>query len=556
MKRNKLIYGAASLLTVAMMTGCSDNYLELAPEVNPTPELLMSTIETARYAINGLGRLQSSQYLSTQGYSGEGGMVVWYGEFPGNDMVHNRWNSTWYVYANFTWQQSSDMKISAYAWIYNYKMIANANVIINNIDNAEGTEKVKETRKFIKAQALTYRANAYLWLVQTYSKRWCDSKNGQTRGVVIRLGDEPDDLECSTVAETYAQIYSDLDQAITLFTESGMDRDSGSSNVWLPNLEVAHAVYARAALVREDWATANTHAELAIKNHPLMTSAQYREGFNTANDEWIWMAYNDLEQTLSYYGPFAYLASNSTASVTRGYGNIISKQLIDQIPEEDTRRWLYGIPQEGDDNKINTTSKPGNITAGGLLDRYKDEYYDRYNHENTMTYYAYAVMKFLRAEGIADGCFVLYRAAEMYYTRAEALYELGREDEARKILIEAVKPYQENYDCTLSGEALRDEIRLYRRFDLLGEGHNFYDFKRWKLPVTRLDWENGGTWPKVFCGDGTNGGSGGNFGPNDKNNWCVVIPDEELNFNKYVNYAAEPDNWTKGFEVSNSSSDE
>lgn len=542
------------MLSMAMLTGCSENYLELAPQVDPTPELLMSTIETAKYAINGLGRLQTTQFMSNQGYSGEGGMVVWYGELPGNDLVHNRWNSTWYNYANFNNQQRTTTNISAYAWIYNYKMIANANVIINNIDNADGLgkEDADETKQFIKAQALTYRANAYLWLVQSYSKRWCDSNNGQSRGVVLRLtGEEPDDLECSTVAETYAQIYSDLDQAISLFTESGKDRDSGADNVWQPNLNVAHAVYARAALAREDWSNANSHAEQASKGFPLMTSDDYRAGFNTANSEWIWMVYNDMQQTLSYYGPFAYLASNSTASVTRGYGNIINKQLIDLIPEDDTRRWLYGIPQEGDENKINTSSKPGNITAGALLDRYKDEYYDRYNHENTMTYYAYAVMKFLRAEGIADGCFVLYRTAEMNYTRAEALYELGREDEARAILIESVKPYQENYNCTLSGEALRDEIRLYRRFDLLGEGHNFYDFKRWKLPISRKDWDNGGTWPTVFCGDGTDGGSGGNFGPNDKNNWCVAIPDEELNFNKYVNYGLEPANWTKGFEVSN-----
>lgn len=540
-------------MSVAMLTGCSENYLELAPETQPTPELLMSTIDNAKYAINGLGRLMSEQYIGTQGFSGEGGMIVWYGEFPGNDMIHNRYNSTWYNYANLNYSQRVDHTASAYAWIYNYKMIANANVIINNVDNATGEEKVEETIKFIKAQALTFRANAYLWLVQTYSKRWCDSNNGQSRGVVIRLGDEPDDLECSTVAETYAQIYSDLELAIKLFQESGMDRGSNSDDVWEPNEAVAHAVFARAALTREDWSTANTQAELACKDFPLMTSDEYRAGFNTANSEWIWMLFSDTTQTLSYYTPFAYLATNATGSVTRGYGNVISNKLVEQIPEEDTRLWLYGIPQEGDNNTINTSSTPGRITKGGLFDRYQNEYYDRYSHDPEMTrYFAYAVMKFLKKEGIAEGCFVLYRSAEMYYTRAEALYELGRQDEARAILIEAVKPYQENYDCTLTGEALRDEIRLYRRFDLLGEGHNFYDFKRWKLPVTRSSWADGGTWPDVFCGDGHNGGTGGNFGPNDKNNWCFVIPEEELNFNKCVNYGKEPDNWTKGFEVSNS----
>ncbi|MCM1076353.1 MAG: RagB/SusD family nutrient uptake outer membrane protein [Bacteroides sp.] len=546
------------IATAALTTACSGDYMDLAPQTSPTPAILISTTDNARYAINGLGRLMSNQFISTQGFSGEGGMIVWYGEFPGNDMVHNRWNSTWYNYANFNYQQTASTTSSLYAWLYNYKMIANANVIINNIDAAKGKEGERE---FIKAQALVYRANAYLWLVQTYCKRWQDSNNGASRGVVLRTGNEPDDQECATLAESFKFIYDDLDNAISLFAQTNEDRPTSAEDRWLPNVDVAHAVYARAALVREDWSTVITHASSIAEKYPVMTSSQYRDGFNTANDEWIWMAYNDMQQTLSYYGPFAYLASNSTASVTRGYGNIINKQLIDLIPETDSRRWLYGIPQEGDNNTINTTTKPGNITKGKLLDRYKASaadggYYDRYNHENTMTYYAYAMMKFLRAEGIADGCMVLYRGAELRYNLAEAYYALGQETEARNCLIEAVKPYQPEYTCTLTGTDLRDEIRLYRRFDLMGEGHNWYDFKRWKLPITRLAWKDGGTWPDVFCGNGANGGSGGNYGPNDKNNWCVVIPEKETNFNAYVNYAIEPDNWTKGYEVNNSSSSE
>lgn len=549
----KILYSSFIALA-ALATGCSEEYLDLAPFTSPTPGILIASTDNAEYAINGLGRLMSTQYIGTQGFSGEGGMIVWYGEFPGNDMVHNRWNSTWYGYANFNYHTQTTTTASLYAWLYNYKMISNANVIINNIDEAEGSEADKQ---FIKAQAIVYRANAYVWLVQTYCRRWVDSKDGATRGVVIRLGgDDPDDKECATLAESYQFIYDDLDEAIRLFRASGKDRPSSAEKRWLPNEDAAHAVYSRAALARNDWKTANEQAEFLTDKYPIMSSDEYRKGFSTANDEWIWMAYNDAEQTLSYYGPFAYLASNSTASVTRGYGNIISKDLVDQIPEADTRRWIYGIPQEGDNNTINTTTKPGNITKGKLLDRYKDEYYDRYNHENTMTYYAYAVMKFLRAEGIADGCMVLYRGAEMLYNRAEALYEMGQEKDAREMLEKAVKPFQPDYTCSLSGTALRDEIRLYRRFDLLGEGHNWYDFKRWNLSIERKSWKNGGTWPDVFCGDGANGGLGGNYGPADKNRWCVAIPDEELNFNAYVNYGKEPENWVKGFEVNNAAASE
>lgn len=539
-------------------TSCSSDYLDLAPQTTPSPSTLISSTENAEYAINGLGRLLSTQFLSTQGCSGEGGMFLWYGELAGHDLVMPRYNSTWYTYANFTNMTLSDKTMSAYGWIYNYKMIANANVIINNIDGATGTEA---ERQFIKAQALTFRANAYLWLVQTYSKRWVDSNNGSSRGVVIRTGTQPDDEECATVAETYQLIYDDLTEAISLFEASGMNRPTAPEEKWRPNVDVAHAVFARAALVRNDWETAYTHATAVASKYPQMSVSEYYAGFNAPNGEWIWMLFCDATQTLSYYPYLAYCASNANTTVCRTYAPLISRELADQIPSVDARIDLYGIPEDYEVEKkyINTSSNPGRVTAGPLYEAYTtpgSKYYDRFDHSLAWTFRAYACMKFLVASGVGNGDFVMYRGAEMLYTQAEALYELGRETEARNILIQTVKPYQPDYDCTLTGTALRDEIRLYRRFDLLGEGHSWYDYKRWNLPMDRADWENGGSWPTVFAGDGRNFGAGGNYGTSDRYGWCAAIPDEEVNFNKYVNYPNEPENWTKGYEKNNSGSEE
>lgn len=546
--KKSIIFASAALFGL-MTSSCADDYLDLAPQSQQTPATIFANVEAAEYAINGIGRLQSSQYFSQQGYNGEGTLCTWYGEQPGQDVNVNRWNSTWYNYANFNnAYKSGTSYMVIFPWIYNYKIIANANAIIQNIDNASGDESQK---KFIKAQALVYRAHAYAYLVKLYSKRWCDSKNGTTRGVPLRLtGDEGDDLECSTVGETYAQIYADLDLAISLFNESGVDRPAGLANCWLPNVDVAHAVYSRAALNREDWNTCVEHSKEARKNYTLMDSETYREGFNTPNKEWIWEAFNDNTQPLHYYGPFAYMASNSIASVTRSYGPVISKELVDQIPENDTRLWLYGIPQEGDNNIVSTsaTSSPGKVTKGGLYDRYLSTYYDRFNHEKTMVYYLYQIMKFQVVDGTSCGCWVLYRAAEMYYNEAEALMNIGgHENEAKALLNAAVAPYQDNYSCdNLSGDALMNEIKLYRRFDLLGEGHSWYDCKRWNIPMQRKSWEEGGSFPRVYCGTGE---SGGNYSQTDKNNWCYMIPDDETNYNKNINYGIEPENWTKGCEV-------
>ena len=89
----------------------------------------------------------------------------------------------------------------------------------------------------------------------------------------------------STLAETYTQIYKDLDEAISLYGESGMNRKEG--DVWMPNVNVAHAIYARAALTKQDYAKALSEAKLAREGYPLMNNTEYYAGFCNPTGEWI-----------------------------------------------------------------------------------------------------------------------------------------------------------------------------------------------------------------------------------------------------------------------------
>jgi hypothetical protein len=52
-----------------------------------------------------------------------------------------------------------------------------------------------------------------------------------------------------------------------------MDRDA--AQVWMPNVNVAHAVYARAAITKQDYTKALSEAKLARQNYPLMSNAEY-----------------------------------------------------------------------------------------------------------------------------------------------------------------------------------------------------------------------------------------------------------------------------------------
>ena len=187
------------------LTSCGSDYLETSPEDQMGTATILSTTGNAALSINGICKAMSNQYLSTQGLNGEGSILNWYGTFTGND--GQKCNQTgWAALWNSTYHLQKSSIYLYYPWFYYYKLVGNANGIICNIDNAEGTEADKA---FLKAQALTFRAYSFFRLSQLYSFRWKDTQ-GNTPGIALRLDQSTGDLALSTLAETYAQSYKPL----------------------------------------------------------------------------------------------------------------------------------------------------------------------------------------------------------------------------------------------------------------------------------------------------------------------------------------------------------
>lgn len=350
----KILY---TLGLTVLLASCGSNYLDTVPQSSTGTATIFETTQNAKLAINGICRLMVNQYLSSQGFNGEGTIKTWYGNYPGNDFQKSNLTG-WSSIINSLYHERNTSSYCYYPWFYYYKLIGNANAIIENIDNASGSN---EEKQFIKAQALTFRAYSYMMLSQLYCHRWCDSNNGSSRGLPLRIDLSTGELPTSTLAEVYGRIYEDLNEAISNFTASELDRASGDN--YSPNLDVAYATYARAALTREDWATAARYAVLARANYPLMTNSEYVDGgFNTPNQEWIWSSYNATDQNLHYYSFFAYQGSNSSASICRTYACSISKELYDQIPETDVRKNMFLGPKEGE----TYTTSTGRASKGAL----------------------------------------------------------------------------------------------------------------------------------------------------------------------------------------------
>lgn len=507
--KSLFVIGAA----VCVLAACSKDYLETAPESSVSPTTIFESTENAALAVNGLSKMMTSQYLSTQGMNGEGTIKVWYGNCMGNDFQRcylTGWHSLW-NWTSFTERNTSSYNY--YVWFYYYKIIGNANQIIVNIDNAEGTDA---ERAFIKAQALTFRAYCFLMLSQFYGNRWCDSNNGATQGIVLRIDDSTGDIPVSTLAETYTQIYKDLDEAIKLFQSSGMDR----SNFYETNIDVAYAVYARAALTREDWSNAAKYAALARKNYPLMSSKEYMDGgFSTPNGEWIWGVFEDSTQTLYYYSMYAYLASNASSSMQRTYPCAISRELYDQIPQADARRKMWLEPTDAERAELDAYGR----STGTLYKRAFAEYGSKLY--STSLVYQYMHFKFLATFMPGGGSFNIFRSAEMYLIEAEADCHLNKATDAQNLLKELNKAHNPNYSCSLTGDALLDEVKLYRRIDLWGEGFDWFDCKRWKKTIVRKSIKDGGSFSTGLAVTIT---------PTQGNNWTWVIPAKETDYNDLI----------------------
>ncbi len=518
MKKYIFVLSAA----VLGLTACGSDYLETAPQNAEGTSVMIESAENASLVVNGMCKAMTTQYCSSQGWNGEGSIKTWYGNYPGADF--QKVNYAGYVAIfNQTYHLMKSSIYDYFAWYYYYKQISNANSIICNIDNASGTEADKA---YVKAQALTFRAYSFFMLSQIYCHRWSDEQ-GKTDGIILRVDQSTGDQELATLEQTYAQVYADLDEAIALYSKSGKDRGTNTvANVYefyKPNIDVAYAIYARAALTREDWQNAAKYAALAKAGHPIMSNAQYADGMFTYNPEWIWGVYEGEEQTLYYYSFYAYQGSNSSSSQCRNYPTAISKELIDQIPETDVRRDLYLVPTDAELAECNAAGRSTKTLYKRAFANYASRLY------STSLVYAYMQMKHRCQFTPGGGSFPLFRSAEMYYIEAEADYHLGKIAEAQQLIYDANKDRDPALTkSTKTGDDLLDEIKLYRRFDLWGEGYDWFDCKRWGSTIVRKTWADGGSFLKAYVGT---------IKPGDANQWTWVIPERETQYNGAFNNA-------------------
>lgn len=565
MKKNKLYKGLLGIMAAGIFASCSGDYLQVDPVTDLGTSVIAQDVAGAQVALNGLCRAMYDGYsVGSNQNVGETYINTVFNDSYGPDYFGNL-TSQYFSATNFNWgaMNNTNTWYTQVLWMYPYNLINQANLIIESVgDGTAGTQAAKD---FVVAQALTIRAHAYIKLLQYYAPRWQDSKNGATYVCVIRETSNTDNVALSTMSQVLDLIYKDLDRAISLYNEA---QGETRRFKWAPDKSVALGLYARAALIKNDWATAQKMAHDARQGYRLRNATELFEGFVEPSDDDMWCSTNDPNSTVGYWSWGVHFACNGRYTQTWGLGTgSISMDLYRKLDTNDIRRNWFFTPDKIDEAasyepslaEIGLTENdfwspryvvPSSMRMNGnalLLAAYYSMYQNdvvNTSADKTDWYMPYldtsdgiaicptffgAQYKFWGKGGYSACSYPYMRSSEMVLAEAEAACMAGDETTARSCLTELNSLRIPGYTCDLSGDALLEEIRVTRRIELWGEGHNWSDFKRWNLPMVRRAWVEGdpssGNAPAPYAVE---------IAPSEKDGWRWGLSRTESDYNPEV----------------------
>lgn len=450
----KTIYiGLISLLFFS----CSKDYLETSPTDKVDDKAIFSSIENVETVINGVYRYMFERTTAAgnaQSKPGVGGVFL-STDFLAEDIHISSGN--WLTSTgegNWNGHRIDNQSITQFFYRTFYRIIGNANAVIDNIELLEAPESEKAR---LKSQALILRAYAYSYLVQYYGKRYdASNKPNSQLGVPLPLSQKDNQMPRVTVEEVYKAVNNDLDEAISLNVTTRADKSQ--TNVW-----IAKGLKARVALTMQDYDNAIKYAREVINsgNFKLMNTDEYMSGFNNATiSEFMWASMPTPDQGDTFGSYFAQIAYNANTSFMRANPKRINSALYDFIPADDVRKKMW---------EPEPTSENFPLPAA------------------TFARQAYMSRKFsVKEEGGTLGDVSLMRLSEMYLIEAEAYASKNQAGPAQNVLHEINSVRNPNaIKSVKTGNDLLKEIWNYRRVELWGEGYRFLDLKRLNQDMDR-----------------------------------------------------------------------
>ncbi len=420
MKRN--IFILYVLLLAGFLSGC-EKYLTTTPSTTVVGSTVFQTVTGAQNALNGVYRQFKTEYMDPGfGFADCLIELKYVEDVRANDIVVDAGNQYTGAANNPNYSiTGQDHANNAGNWNFFYKRISGINNILVNLSGASGSEELK---KEIEGQCRVLRAYCYFFLVQRYQQTYIIAKDMPA----LPYYDTPtiEGKARETVSVIYDKIVADLLAGIDLL--SAYNRDTPHK----VDEKVAQAILSNVYLVMNEWQKAADMANAARQGFTLMTADEFKSGFQSQNDEWMWTINQRADQNVPVW--------SATYS-----------------------RWLNTVQASGGVGFCWVTEDFMNLFEPGDA---------RFQFELNPAY-GWLSFKIREIDGNVYPDVCLMRASEMYLIEAEALARSGSTPQAKTILNEL----QTARNATLT-EATIDNILLERRKELYGEGFAFTDLLR------------------------------------------------------------------------------
>jgi hypothetical protein len=455
MKKITNIY--TSLIIVLLMTltlGC-DDYLDLKPYDALTAEQLLLDEQGMQGLANGSLRMMKDA-LGDEGNNVYVRVLFQTTEFPSDNVLIVK-STTDPLWLSFNRAHIPSQENVSYFWATGYKIVLNANTIINNVVFDETTSDVE---KQYLGESYFYRGIVFFDLARLFS--FPPSHGLDNKGIILRTGLGGEDAKArSTVGETYAQIISDLRQGAELMTGRSTDP------IKYGNKYAALGYLSRAYLFTEQYDSVVAVATNVIDNSPFQLEPNetyiYALQNSASSKEAMFILYHDDTENRGTG------AIGSMYNGDKGWGEV--------FPSEPFRELISSHPNDVRNQLMDT------VFANGIPALYPGTPYEKIY-----------MTKFSYQNGIPTSHSPIFmRLSEVLLNRAEAYAHLGMEDEA----LEDVNAIR--IRAGLSGDELITTANLAshgfasvleavlneRRLELAFEGHRRDDLMRNKIDLDR-----------------------------------------------------------------------
>lgn len=488
--KKSLLYGALAF-TLCMAGGCNSN-IDLEPEGIITADGYFKSAEDYEKALTAL-----YERLNVESYD------LWMDGVTDNGLVTHSWNRGYDLGRGIGSTASS---FPADKWDKGYISVQRANNVINNIDKYQwpGGES-DANRNQVLGEARTLRAYFYLDLVSIFGHIMFYTENPAT------VAESENFKQVQDPKEVFDFILDDLDKAI-----AGLpDKPSNKSKIGKP---AARLLRARAAAYAAGYLNDKSYFQITLdETAQLVASAPQLADF----DKLFVTGCEDLDEVI--------LVRRYSLDATNSWGNWYNQSIGGYCVTTPVKALADAFEYVGERNETmpylnkdprfyQTIYAPGmemrgkyfNTIPNNVVEKDGKTYFDPNKDYGALQDKEVSVGDVLAEGGGGEwnktptglswkkycqeeetwttyNSFIIFRYAEAYLLRAEALVETGGSTDEAKSLIKVIRDRAGNTNdidkmvAERYNGSLRDLVRNERRVELAQEGLRFADIRRWNI---------------------------------------------------------------------------